>query len=349
MRLPIRGQRGGARSGNAGCGSRCRRWSSCSPGTSWPSGRRGPRSRGGRATPSPRRSRSASARRAMARRTHWGRGAGLAQRLLGRERRSLEAEQLGRLLLPGTSAPSSRSIRAKCEWSVPSTWNGWRSPWPIIRWSGSRATARSPRSMASVRSHGGTPPSSPRNGSISAAVIFAPGPVGGAQEVDEAEQAARLVAHPGDQPGAAFGVDLEPCLGEVLGTHSPTLRPGLVSTTAPPTCAIASVSALGTLPPPLEDQPGRGQRIVRGSRRAAGPARRARASPRLGRGRRGTSVKNGGVWAASTRARSGSPSSAGAPTSTSSTISARSSSPTRSSTRSRTASRSRTSSSPFSR
>ena len=75
---------------------------------------------------------------------------------------------------------------------------------------------RSPRSMASVRSHGGTPPSSPRNGSISSTAELGAGAEGGAEQVDQAEEPAGLVAHPGDEPLAALGVDLQPGLGEVL-------------------------------------------------------------------------------------------------------------------------------------
>ena len=47
------------------------------------------------------------------------------------------------------------------------TCSGWRSPARIIRCSSDSAFVVSPRSIASVRSHGGTPPASPRNGSTS--------------------------------------------------------------------------------------------------------------------------------------------------------------------------------------
>ncbi len=130
-------------------------------------------------------------------------------------------------------------------------------------------------------------------------------------------------------------------------THSATLRPGLVSTSAPPTRVTDSSSDLGTLPP-------RHSRMSsvdgNGSTRYSTSGKTSSARSRFSDTRPSTtrnSVRNGGVWAASTRASSGSdPSSAAAPTSISSTTSERSSSPTRSSISRRTASRSTTSSSP---
>ena len=76
---------------------------------------------------------------------------------------------------PRIAAPSRRRIRWKWVWSVAMIWSGWR-PAPSIRVSALIDAVMSPRSMASVRSHGGTPPASPRNGSMSAAVIRAPSP-----------------------------------------------------------------------------------------------------------------------------------------------------------------------------
>ena len=192
--------------------------------------------------------------------------------------------------------------------------------------------------MASVSSHGGTPPSSPRNGSTSATAEPGAGAVGGPQQVEQAERAGSARRRPSvDEPSRAAAVDLRarrrascsathvrrPC---GRGWCRPDAAAGLVDrveqrlrdAAAPPLRARAGSSAAGR----------------RGSRPAAARARRA--LPRLGdpaRRRRGTSVRNGGVCAASTRATSGSRRRRRrAPTSTSSTTSERSSSPTSSST-----------------
>ena len=252
---------------------------------------------------------------------------------------------------PATSAPSSRSMRAKCECRVAEHLE--RVPLALADHALQQLEGRGP--VAPVDGVGEVPRRHP-------AVVaeerldlgrrdLGAGAVGGAEQVDEAEQPARLVADPGDEPLAALGVDLQPGLGQVLlATHSPTLRPGLVSTCSPPARVTASRSAFGHLAgAPLEHEAGGRAAGRRGSRRAAATwSLRSRFSaiaaehhPVLGEERR----RLGGVDQREERiARRRS----AAPTSTSSTTSERSSSPTSSSTSRRTASRSTTSSSPFS-
>ena len=176
--------------------------------------------------------------------------AGLAERLAGRERRALQPEQLGRLLLPRHLRAVERAASARSgECSVASTWNGCRSPWPIIRWSSSRASG----AVAPVDGVGEVPRGD-------AAVVAEERLDLGHPQLGRrcrrssgagrsARAAGRLVAQPGDQALAGLGVDLEAASARCCCTHSATLRPGLVSTCSPPARRRPPRrSALGTFP-----------------------------------------------------------------------------------------------------
>ena len=88
------------------------------------------------------------------------------------------------------------------------------------------------------------------------------GPVGGAQEVEQAEQPARLVADPRDEPRPPFGVDLQTGVGQVLCDPLPHLATGARVHDRATDVGDGLGQRLWHLAPPLEDQPRRRQRVL---------------------------------------------------------------------------------------
>ena len=84
----------------------------------------------------------------------------------------------------------------------------------------------SPRSSASVSSHGGTPPGSPRNGSMSSAPRRAPRPKLPTRVPSRPTQALRVVAHPLHQPVGRRPVELEAGSRHLLVDPGRHLAPG---------------------------------------------------------------------------------------------------------------------------
>ena len=129
--------------------------------------------------------------------------AGLVERLLGRERASPSCRAASAAALLAADRRRRRgaaSARSGCA-AWPCTWSGWRSPPPEHAVQHARGPRRtSPRSMASVRSHGGTSPASPRYGSTSSRADPGAGAEGALEGGEQAGQAAGLARRGGRRP-----------------------------------------------------------------------------------------------------------------------------------------------------
>ena len=206
------------------------------------------------------------------------------------------------------------------------TCSGWRSPPPIIRDRARIAAGVSPLSIASVSSHGGTPPASPRNGSTSASRSRWAVPC--AEASVSRIPASRPASSPSQRLSRSRACASRRSPAAVTcssnqSARSRALLGGALSIVSAPARLSASDSDLGSRPPPVA----RTSSVVgrtspsRSTSGATSPAAN-RPTPRATTTRR--SVRNGGVCAASTTERS----SYSSP-SNSSTISDRSPSPTR--------------------
>ena len=117
------------------------------------------------------------------------------------------------------------------------------------------ADAVSPASMASVSSHGGTPPPSPRNGSTSSGAERPAAAVRRGERREDPVEPSDVLAEPfGDrrrgrrrQPDAARAAA---CRRSTPGGRAPADGGVGRAHCAPPACLTASVSALASRPPP---------------------------------------------------------------------------------------------------
>ena len=225
--------------------------------------------------------------------------------------------------------------------------NGWRPPACIIRPSSVSALVVLPASIASVKSHGGTPPASPRNGSISAKASLRSAPYV-LRSVDRIPSS-RPASSPSHTPSWATAAlsrsqPRTPRCGRPATPDAlwPAIGGDVFVTV--PTALTASTSFFGIRPP--THRRARGPRSRAGCRgtRAAAPGRRRRTARR--RGPRSPACRSGTAASAPRRRPVGVSYSS---PSNSSTIIDRSPSPTSSSTRSWTAVRRIDSSSPVRR
>jgi hypothetical protein len=126
--------------------------------------------------------------------------------------------------------------------------SGWRPPACIIRPSNVSALVVSPASIASVKSHGGTPPASPRNGSIVGEREHVVGAIGAGERREDPVEAACVLPQP--RPELCRGVRLDPQPGRSDVIGDPPCRSfgrdgGEVLVTVP-TALTASPSFFGT-------------------------------------------------------------------------------------------------------